>query len=208
MRVLLISPPGAGKGTQASRIAAHFDLTRIATGDSLREEVAAGTDLGRAAKAYMDRGDLVPDELVIAMTRARVVAANAEGGYILDGYPRTLVQAEAAYRWAKARGVPFDLTLFFEIGPEELLARLAGRARTEGRSDDTEQTIRHRLEVYAAQTLPLADYYERRGIMVRIDAVGPVDVITERILAELHSHKANALAGGADRPEWAHDTNT
>ena len=133
MRVLLIGPPGAGKGTQASRIAAHFDLTRIATGDSLREEVAAGTDL-RAAKAYMDRGDLVPDELVIAMTRARVVAANTEGGYILDGYPRTLVQAEAAYRWAKARGVPFDLTLFFEIGTEELLARLAGRGRTEGRS--------------------------------------------------------------------------
>ena len=205
MRVLLIGPPGAGKGTQAARIAAHFDLTKIATGELLREEVAAGTDLGRAAKAYMDAGDLVPDELVIAMTRARVVAANAEGGYILDGYPRTLAQAEAAYRWAKARGVPLDLALFFEIGTEELLARLAGRAREEGRSDDSEQTVRHRLEVYQAQTRPLAEYYQRRGILVRIDAVGPVDAITERILAELHWHKAGALAGGAVRPEWAHD---
>jgi adenylate kinase len=205
MRVLLIGPPGAGKGTQAARIAAHFDLARIATGDLLREEVAAGTELGRTAKAYMDRGDLVPDGLVIAMTRARVVAANTEGGYILDGYPRTLVQAEAAYRWAKARGVPFDLTLFFEIGTDELLARLAGRAREEGRSDDTEQTIRHRLEVYADQTLPLADYYRQRGIVARIDAVGPVDAVTERILAQLHWHKARALAGGADRPEWAFD---
>jgi adenylate kinase len=205
MRVLLIGPPGAGKGTQAARIAAHFDLARIATGDLLREEVAAGTELGRNARAYMDRGDLVPDDLVIAMTRARVVSANAEGGYILDGYPRTLVQAEAAYRWAKARGIPLDLALSFEIGTDELLARLAGRAREQGRSDDVEETIRHRLEVYQAQTLPLVDYYQRRGILVRVDAVGPVDVITERILAELHWHKATALAGGAIRPEWAHD---
>ncbi|HEV8650832.1 MAG TPA: adenylate kinase [Actinomycetes bacterium] len=203
MRVLLIGPPGAGKGTQASRIAAHFDLTRIATGDALREEVAGGTELGRTAKAYMDRGDLVPDELVIAMTRDRVVRANTEGGYILDGYPRTLVQAEAAYRWAKARGVPFDLTLFFEIGEDELLARLAGRASQEHRSDDTQQTIRHRLEVFRDQTLPLVDFYRQRGILVRVEAVGPVDAISERILAALHWYKANALAAGADRPEWA-----
>jgi adenylate kinase len=203
MRVLLIGPPGAGKGTQATRIAAHFDLVRIATGDLLRQEVASGSELGRTAKAYIDRGDLVPDEVVIAMTRERVVQANTEGGYILDGYPRTLVQAEAAYRWAKARGVPFDLALFFEIGTDELLARLAGRAREEGRSDDTEETVRHRLEVFQRQTYPLLDYYRRRGILVRIDAVGPVDAITERILAVLHWYKAKALAAGADRPEWA-----
>jgi adenylate kinase len=203
MRVLLIGPPGAGKGTQATRIAAHFDLARIATGDLLRQEVASGSELGRTAKAYIDRGDLVPDEVVIAMTRDRVVKANAEGGYILDGYPRTLVQAEAAYRWAKARGVPFDLALFFEIGTDELLARLAGRAREEGRSDDTEETVRHRLEVFERQTYPLLDYYRRRGILVRIDAVGPVDAITERIVAVLHWYKAKALAAGADRPEWA-----
>jgi len=200
--VLLIGPPGAGKGTQAARIAAHFDLARIATGDLLREEVAAGTEFGATAKGYMDRGDLVPDDLVIAMTRDRIARANTEGGYILDGYPRTLPQAEAAYRWAVARGVPLDLTLHFEIGTDELLARLAGRAREEGRSDDLEETIRHRLDVFRAQTLPLVDYYRRRGILVEIDAVGPVDAITERILAALHWYKANALAAGADRPEW------
>jgi adenylate kinase len=99
--------------------------------------------------------------------------------------------------------VPFDLALFFEIGTDELLARLAGRAREEGRSDDSEETVRHRLEVFQSQTYPLLAYYQRRGILVRIDAVGPVDAITERILAALHWHKANALAAGADRPEWA-----
>jgi adenylate kinase len=203
MRVLLIGPPGAGKGTQATRIAAHFDLARIATGDLLRQEVASGSELGRTAKSYIDRGDLVPDGLVIAMTRDRVVKANSEGGYILDGYPRTLAQAEAAHRWATARGVPFDLALFFEIGTDELLARLAGRAQEEGRSDDTEQTVRHRLDVFRNLTYPLLAYYRRRGILVRIDAVGPVDAITERILAALHWHRANALAAGADRPEWA-----
>jgi adenylate kinase len=203
MRVLLIGPPGAGKGTQATRIAAHFDLTRIATGDLLRQEVASGSELGRTARSYIDRGDLVPDGVVIVMTRDRVVKANSEGGYILDGYPRTLAQAEAAHRWATARGVPFDLALFFEIGTDELLARLAGRAQEEGRSDDTEQTVRHRLDVFQSQTYPLLAYYRRRGILVRIDAVGPVDAITERILAALHWHRANALAAGADRPEWA-----
>jgi adenylate kinase len=203
MRVLLIGPPGAGKGTQATRIAAHFDLARIATGDLLRQEVARGSELGRTAKTYIDGGDLVPDGVVIAMTRDRVVKANSEGGYILDGYPRTLAQAEAAHRWATARGVPFDLALFFKIGTDELLARLAGRAQEEGRSDDTEQTVRHRLDVFQRQTYPLLAYYRRRGILVRIDAVGPVDAITERILAALHWHRANALAAGADRPEWA-----
>jgi adenylate kinase len=205
MRVLLIGPPGAGKGTQAARIAAHFDLARIATGDLLREEVAAGSQLGRTAKAYIDQGDLVPDELVITITKARVVKANTQSGYILDGYPRTLAQAEAAHRWATARGVAFDLALVFEIGTDQLLARLIGRASKQGRSDDTEQTIRHRLEVFQTQTHPLVDYYQQRGILVRVDAVGPVDAITERICAVLHWHKADALAAGAHRPEWAVD---
>jgi adenylate kinase len=205
MRVLLIGPPGAGKGTQAARIAAHFDLDRIATGDLLREQVANRTELGKVAKEYMDRGDLVPDEIVIEMTRDRIVQASEEGGYVLDGYPRTLAQAEAAYRWAAARGIPFDLTLYFEIEEEELLARLAGRAREEHRSDDTEQTVRHRLEVFAVQTRPLVDYYQRRGILVRLNAVGPVDAISEQIFATLHWHKARAMAAGANRPEWTLD---
>jgi adenylate kinase len=203
MRVLLIGPPGAGKGTQASRIADHFDLARIATGDLLREQVANGTELGKVAKEFMDKGDLVPDDIVIEMTRDRMVQANQEGGYILDGYPRTLPQAEAAYRWAVARGIPFDLTLYFEIEEEELLARLAGRAREEHRSDDTEETVRHRLEVFASQTHPLVDYYRRRGILVPINAVGPVDAISEEIFATLHWHKARTMHAGVNRPEWA-----
>jgi adenylate kinase len=206
MRVLLIGPPGAGKGTQATRIADHFDLARIATGDLLREEVAKGTELGKVAKEYMDRGDLVPDDIVIQMTRDRMLEASGEGGYVLDGYPRTIAQAEAAYRWAMARGIPFDLTLYFEIEEQELLARLAGRAREEHRSDDAEETVRHRLEVFATQTYPLVDYYQRRGILVRINAVGPVDAISEQIFATLHWHKAHAMAAGANRPEWAFDT--
>ena len=203
MRVLLIGPPGAGKGTQASRIAEHFDLARIATGDLLREEVAKGTELGKVAKEYMDQGDLVPDELVIQLTRNRMLEASEEGGYVLDGYPRTLAQAEAAYRWAMAKGIPFDLTLYFEIEEEELLARLAGRAREEHRSDDAEETVRHRLEVFAHQTHPLVDYYQRRGILVRINAVGPIDAISEEIFATLHWHKARAMAAGVHRPEWS-----
>jgi adenylate kinase len=205
MRVLLIGPPGAGKGTQATRIADHFDLARIATGDLLREEVANGTELGKVAEEYMDRGDLVPDELVIQLTRNRMLEASEEGGYVLDGYPRTLAQAEAAYRWAMAKGIPFDLTLYFEIEEQELLARLAGRAREEHRSDDAEETVRHRLEVFANQTYPLVDYYQRRGILVRINAVGPIDAISEQIFASLHWHKAHAMAAGANRPEWALD---
>jgi adenylate kinase len=203
MRVLLIGPPGAGKGTQAARIAEHFDLGNIATGALLREQVAKGTELGQVAKEFMDRGDLVPDDLVIEMTRSRMAQAAEEGGYVLDGYPRTLSQAEAAYRWAVAKGIPFDLTLYFEIEEEELLARLAGRAREEHRSDDTEETVRHRLEVFAAQTHPLVDYYQRRGILVRINAVGPIDAISEQIFATLHWHKAKAMAAGVNRPEWA-----
>jgi adenylate kinase len=207
MRVLLIGPPGAGKGTQASRIADHFDLARIATGDLLREEVAKGTELGKVARDYMDRGDLVPDDIVIQMTRDRMLeASEEEGGYVLDGYPRTLAQAEAAYRWAMAKGIPFDLTLYFENEEHEQLARLAGRAREEHRSDDTEETVRHRLEVFANQTYTLVDYYQRRGILVRINAVGPIDAISEQIFASLHWHKAHAMAAGANRPEWAFDT--
>ena len=200
MRVLLIGPPGAGKGTQATRIAEHFDLGNIATGALLREQVANETELGK-----VDRGDLVPDDIVIEMARDRMAQAAEEGGYVLDGYPRTLAQAEAAYRWAVAKGIPFDLTLYFEIEEEELLARLAGRAREEHRSDDTEETVRHRLEVFAAQTQPLVEYYHRRGILVRINAVGPIDAISEQIFATLHWHKARAMAAGVNRPEWAID---
>ena len=201
--VVLMGAPGAGKGTQARLLQERLGLPQISTGDMFRAMKEAQTPLGEELRATLASGALVPDELTNRIVRERTSRDDCRGGYILDGYPRTLVQAEAAYRWAKARGVPFDLALFFEIGTDELLARLAGRAREEARSDDTEQTVRHRLEVFQSQTYPLLDYYRRRGILVRIDAVGPVDAITERIVAVLHWYKAKALAAGADRPEWA-----
>jgi adenylate kinase len=197
MRILMIGAPGAGKGTQARRIADHFGLTAIATGELLREEMAAGTVVGRHARSFIDRGDLVPDEMVIALTVARVVEAISNGGYVLDGYPRTLAQAEAAYRWATARGVTFDLAIYFDIGRDELIARLLKRAEQEGRSDDTEATIRHRLEVFEHDTLPLVGYYQERGVLLRVDAVGHVDAVTERIFAELHWQRARMLEAGA-----------
>jgi adenylate kinase len=197
MRILMIGAPGAGKGTQARRIADHFGLATIATGELLREEMAAGTVVGRHARSFIDRGDLVPDEMVIALTVARVVEAISNGGYVLDGYPRTLAQAEAAYRWATARGVTFDLAIYFDIGRDELIARLLKRAEQEGRSDDTEATIRHRLEVFEHDTLPLVGYYQERGVLLRVDAVGHVDAVTERIFAELHWQRARMLEAGA-----------
>jgi adenylate kinase len=197
MRILMIGAPGAGKGTQARRIADHFGLTAIATGELLREEMAAGTVVGRNAESYVDRGDLVPDEMVIALTIARVVEAISNGGYVLDGYPRTLAQAEAAYRWATARRVTFDLAIYFDIGQDELIARLLKRSQQQGRTDDTEATIRHRLEVFERDTLPLVEFYQERGVLLRIDAVGHVDAVTERIFAELHWQRARMLEAGA-----------
>jgi adenylate kinase len=197
MRILMIGGPGAGKGTQAKRIAEHFGLSAIATGELLRAEMAAGTVVGRQAKRYVDLGDLVPDELVIALTVARVVDAIGNGGYVLDGYPRTRAQAEAAYRWATARGATFDLAIHFDIGRDELIARLLKRSQLEGRSDDTEATIRHRLEVFERDTLPLVEYYKNRGVLLRVDAVGHVDAVTERIFAELHWQRARMVEAGA-----------
>jgi adenylate kinase len=197
MRILLIGAPGAGKGTQAKRIAEHFGLTAIATGELLRAEMAAGTLVGGEAKRYVNHGDLVPDELVIALTVAKVIEAIGNGGYVLDGYPRTLAQAEAAYRWATARGVTFDLAIYFGIGKDELIARLLKRSKLEGRSDDTEATIRHRLDVFERDTLPLIEFYKERGVLLRVDAVGHVDAVTERIFAELHWQRARMLEAGA-----------
>jgi adenylate kinase len=185
LRLVVLGPPGAGKGTQAVRIAGHFSCADIATGDIFRANVAEGTELGRAAQEYMDLGDLVPDEVVIAMVIERLAEPDCTAGFVLDGFPRTVAQAEALdLRLAELR-TPLHAALNFEITEDELLRRLAGRAAELHRSDDSEQTIRHRLEVFAIKTRPLIDYYAHRGLLFNVDAIGPIEVVTKRILDDL-----------------------
>ena len=189
MRIVLLGPPGAGKGTQAARVACRFGAPHIATGDIFRANVAEGTELGRAAQEYMDLGDLVPDELVIAMVMERLAEDDCEAGFVLDGFPRTVNQAEALDRQLVDLGAPLHAVLCFEAAEEELLRRLAGRAAAQHRADDVEQTIRHRLEVFAIKTRPLIDYYAHRGLLVNIDAIGPSEVVTKRILDDLEGNR-------------------
>ena len=182
MRIVLLGPPGAGKGTQAVRIAEHFGCIDVATGDIFRANVAQGTELGRIAQEYMDRGDLVPDEVVIAMVLGRLAEPDCHLGFVLDGFPRTVAQAEALDRRLAKLRCPLDAVLGFEAAEDELLRRLAGRASALHRPDDQEETIRHRLEVFATKTRPLIDYYRRRRLLAMVDAVGPVDEVTARII--------------------------
>jgi adenylate kinase len=189
MRIVLLGPPGAGKGTQAAQIACRFGAPHIATGDIFRANVAEGTELGRAAQEYMDRGDLVPDEVVIAMVMERLASDDCDSGFVLDGFPRTVNQAEALDRRLAGLGTPLEAALSFDVTEEELLRRLAGRAAAQHRADDAEQTIRHRLEVFAIKTRPLIDYYARRGLLINIDAIGPIEVVTKRILDDLDGNR-------------------
>jgi adenylate kinase len=178
MRVLLLGPPGAGKGTQADRIAARFQLVHLATGDLLRANVADGTPLGEVAQAYLDSGELVPDEVVVAMMLERLTQPDCNRGFLLDGFPRSVAQARALDEHLAGLGAPLDAAINLEVAEEELLHRLAGR----GRADDNAQTIRNRLQVFAASTRPLLDYYEKRGVLFSVAAVGTVDEVSERIL--------------------------
>jgi adenylate kinase len=182
MRIVVFGPPGAGKGTQAVRLAEHFGCADIATGDIFRANVAEGSELGRIAQEYMDRGDLVPDEVVIAMVMGRLAEPDCQSGFLLDGFPRTVAQAEALDHRLAGLRTPLHAALNFEITEDELFRRLAGRASELHRSDDSEQTIRHRLEVFAIKTRPLIDYYRRRRLLAMVDAVGPVEQITARVL--------------------------
>ena len=189
MRIVLLGPPGAGKGTQAAQVACRFGCPHIATGDIFRANVAEGTELGRAAQEYMDRGDLVPDEVVIAMVMERLAEDDCSAGFVLDGFPRTVNQAEALDRRLAGLGAPLHAVLCIEAGEEELLRRLAGRAAVQHRADDAEQTIRHRLEVFAIKTRPLIDYYAHRGLLINVDAIGPIEVVTKRILAAIEGNR-------------------
>jgi adenylate kinase len=180
--VLLMGPPGAGKGTQAARIASQRGLVKLSTGDMLRAHVGAGTELGRRAKAIMDAGDLVPDDVIIGMVRSELEAATAIR-FLLDGFPRTAAQAAALDALLAELGAAVGRAVAIDVGDDELVRRVLERAALEGRSDDNEATVRNRMLVYHAQTRPLLDYYDGQGKLSRVDGVGAVDDVTLRIQA-------------------------
>ena len=184
MRVLMIAPPGAGKGTQGVVIAEHFGIPHIATGDLLRDHVARGTELGVAVRSYLDRGELVPDQVVLDMVRA-AMEANKGGGYVLDGIPRTMEQARALYAVAVELDMAADVALHLQVDEAELVRRLLDRAQTQGRSDDTEDVIRRRLTLYYDVTHPILEWYGERGILVSVDANRPADAVGRHILTAL-----------------------
>jgi adenylate kinase len=181
LRALLLAPPGAGKGTQGERLAALYRVPHLATGDLLRRHVADSTPLGREAKGYMDRGELVPDRLVVDMILDRIAGEVPLSGFVLDGFPRTLTQARQSYDWGRAKGRTFHAVISLRVPEDELVRRLLERGRSSGRSDDNEETIRNRLTVYAAHTEPLLDFYRGRDILVEVDGTGPVPDVTARI---------------------------
>lgn len=185
MRIILMGPPGAGKGTQAKVVADHFGIPAISTGDIFRANVSNDTELGRKAKEYMDAGEYVPDEVTNLMVRNRIDEPDAEPGFLLDGYPRTLAQVEELDGMIKFTGHVLDAVVVLTVDSEELVQRLLQRAETDGRSDDTEDVIRRRQEVYAEQTEPLIEVYRDRGLLVEVDGVGEVDEVTERIFKAL-----------------------
>ena len=186
MRVVLVGPPGAGKGTQAGRIVDRFGGVHVATGDILRSNAERGTELGRTASRYMDRGDLVPDEVIIDMVLERLGEGDCAGGFVLDGFPRTVPQAEALERRLEQLGRPLDAVVSFEIDEDELRDRLAGRAEEQDRAEDEDQgAIRRRLELFDRETEPLLDFYDGRGLLVPIQAEGALDEVTGRIAAAL-----------------------
>ena len=212
MRVVLVGPPGAGKGTQAQFIASHLAIPKISTGDIFRFNVSTGTELGRLAKSYMDRGDLVPDEVTIAMVSSRLQEDDAQTGFLLDGFPRNVPQAETLQKMLAEWDVRLDVVVELVVDDDEVVRRLSGRRtcrrcgrvwhvlfdpRARGefcddcggelfqRDDDREETIRHRLDVYQQQTQPLIAFYADEGTLLGLDATGPVEEITDRALGAL-----------------------
>ncbi|SDX52163.1 Adenylate kinase [Modestobacter sp. DSM 44400] len=203
MRVVLLGPPGAGKGTQAQIIARKLSAPAISTGDIFRANVSGQTDLGRQAKVYMDAGDLVPDEITVAMVSDRLAEPDAVDGFLLDGFPRTIAQAEQLQTSLSGLGQALDRVLELVVDEEELVRRLSDRRMlVDGewvqRGDDEPGTVRHRLEVYREQTSPLSGFYGGIGLLSRIDAIGEIDEVTERAMTALGKGGAAEGASSAD----------
>jgi adenylate kinase len=190
MRLVLLGAPGSGKGTQAARLKEHLQVPHISTGDLLRAEVAAGSALGLQAKVVMDRGDLVSDEILLGMLEDRLSRPDVSGGFILDGYPRNLAQADALGRLLARIGQPMDHAVQLEVDTDLLVARIAGRAKEQGRVDDSPESVRNRLNVYNEVTAPVVDYYRQRGMLKVVHGEGSMDDVFTRIVA--------ALSVGAD----------
>lgn len=179
MRIVIFGPPGAGKGTQGVRLAENLKITHLATGDMLRAEVSAGSELGVLAKQYMDRGDLVPDDVIIGMIRSHLTDGD---GMVLDGFPRTITQAQALDEALQQADLPLDKSIYFNVDRQQLISRLINRAVEQGRSDDTPDTINRRMDVYDEQTAPVLEYYSSSGRVIEIDGSGTPDEVFERLL--------------------------
>lgn len=191
-RLLLIGPPGAGKGTQAAKLAEAFNIPAISTGDIFRENVKNETELGKQAKAFMDRGEYVPDSLTNDLVRDRLSWDDAKEGFLLDGYPRTSDQVGELDRILADDGESLDAVVLLRADTDEIVRRLLNRAIEQGRTDDTEEVIRHRLDVYADQTAPLIEVFTNRQLVVEVDGLGAVQEVTARILEALASRGIEA----------------
>jgi adenylate kinase len=192
MRLILMGPPGAGKGTQAKVIAERLSIPAISTGDIFRKNVSEKTELGVEAKRYMDAGDYVPDEITNAMVRARLAEPDASDGFLLDGYPRTVAQVAELDSMLTDAGQQIDAVVVLTVDQDEVVQRLLHRAHQEGRVDDTEEVMRHRQDVYAEQTAPLIKVYDDRGMLVEVDGMGPVEEVTSRVFEALGETSAAA----------------
>ena len=191
MRIVLLGAPGSGKGTQAAILTEHLDVPHISTGELLRAAVKAGTELGNKAKAVMDRGELVSDEIMLGLIEERLQAADVAGGFILDGYPRNLVQAMALDELLARIGQPLDIAVQIDIDTEMVIARIAKRAQEEDRSDDSEETVRKRMQVYEELTAPVVGHYADHGLLTRVLGVGTIEEVNQRILAVLKTESTD-----------------
>jgi len=192
MRIVLLGPPGSGKGTQASMLVEQMGIPHISTGALLRNAAKRGTALGLQAKAITDKGELVPDDIMSDMIEERLSRDDVANGFILDGYPRNLAQARSLDAMLERLNMPADEAIHIDIDPEELIKRIAKRAKEEGRTDDAVATVRNRMRVYAEQTAPVADYYAERGLLTQVLGDGPKEEISQRILSVLNTQAATA----------------